>query len=124
MTADDVKLLQTGYIINLPRDEKNRSVLYTDMSKKPPDTVPSSRIVFFFLQCIMENNNKASHNPYGHVLLYNISNPFASSFETENIEYMQYLLQHCMPVGQPLVYFIYIPVDGAMINQSFIDTGS
>jgi hypothetical protein len=123
MTADDVKLLQTGYTINLPRDEKNRRIIYTDMSKKPPDTVPSPRVVFFFCQCIMENN-KASHRQYGHVLLYNISNPFASSFETENVKCMQFLLQHCMPVGKPLVYFIYIPVGGAIIHQSFIDTGT
>jgi hypothetical protein len=86
MTADDVRILQIGYCINLPRDKKNRTVLYVDVSKRRPDTTPFRRkvCIFFLLQCVMEN--ETSRND-AFVLLFNISNPFAANFEPTNGKY-------------------------------------
>ena len=70
-------MLKTGYSINLPRDLHHRSVLYFDLSKKRPETTPSLRIVFFYGQCLMENE---ATRTLGFVGLYNISNPYAVGF--------------------------------------------
>jgi hypothetical protein len=78
LTTDDVNILKTGYMVNLPRDQKGRSVLYIDMSKKRPATTPSTRIIFFIGQCVMENETTRTDCFVG---LYNISNPYAVDFD-------------------------------------------
>jgi hypothetical protein len=80
LTTDDVQVLKTGYCINLPRDLHQRSVLYFDLSKKRPETIPSLRIIFFLGQCLMENE---ATRTLGFVGLYNISNPYAVNFEAK-----------------------------------------
>jgi hypothetical protein len=78
LTLDDVRILKTGYTVNLPRDNKGRSVIYIDISKKRPETIPSTRIMFFFGQSVMENEMTRTD---GFVGLYNISNPYAADFD-------------------------------------------
>jgi hypothetical protein len=120
LTADDVRILQTGYCIHLPRDEQGRSVLYADNSKKRSDVTPSQRTKFFIFQCMMENQK--THTD-GFVMLFNISNPFAANYEPNNGKVIRFLLDQCMPVKSIRVHVIHIPVPGTDITPSFIDTG-
>jgi hypothetical protein len=41
LTVDDVRILRTGYTLNLPRDRYGRTVLYMDNSKKHQEDIPS-----------------------------------------------------------------------------------
>jgi hypothetical protein len=120
LTADDVRILQTGYCINLPRDAQGRCVLYADNSKKRPDVTPSQRTKFFIFQCVMENPTTHTN---GFLMLFNISNPFAANYEPNNGKVIRFLLDHCMPVQSIRVHVIHIPVPGTDITPSFIDTG-
>lgn len=76
MTSDDVAILRTGITINLPRDNKGRSVIFVDLSKKRPETIPSLRYFFFLGQSIMENEVSQTD---GFVVIYNVSNPYAAN---------------------------------------------
>jgi hypothetical protein len=80
LTADDVKVLKMGYMVNLPRDLKGRTVVFIDMSKKNPETTPSSRTTLFVGQCLMENVKSRTDCYVG---VYNISNPYAVGFDRE-----------------------------------------
>jgi hypothetical protein len=121
MTRDDVKLLQTGFCVNLPRDEKNRTVIYIDISKRPPETAPSRRIMFFVFQFFMEN--VMSRTDTGFTILLNASNPHAVSFQKSNHECIQSLMSECMPLKNFRVYLIYISPPGTRPMPLFINTG-
>jgi hypothetical protein len=120
MTADDVRILKTGYVVNLPRDKENRSVLYMDNSKKGPDMIPSLRIIFFLAQCVMENEMSRKH---GFVIIRNVSNPFAANFVKENMECVQYLSTYCMPARPHNVHLFYISPPGLNFMPLFLNTG-
>jgi hypothetical protein len=119
LTRDDVKVLKTGAYVNLPRDKKNRSVIYVDVSKRRPGATPSPRAIFFLIQCIMENEVSRL---IGFRVLCNISNPYAANFSSTNAKFSRFLLDHCIPIPSGRVYFFHIPPPGAGIIQSFIDT--
>jgi hypothetical protein len=119
LTIEDVKILRTGFCVNLPLDEQGRSVMYVDVSKHGPDATPSPRIIFFFLQCVQENEISRRD---GYQTLYNISNPFAANYSPSMAKCSRFLLDHCMTIPYQSLYFVYIPPPGASITQSFIDT--
>jgi hypothetical protein len=104
MSADDVKTLETGYLLNLPRDEKKRTVLYYDRSKRPHEDKASPRILFFALQSAMQN--EAELQTDGFILLINVSNPFASSFNNSKIQLASSLIKHSMACTVKKVHLI------------------
>jgi hypothetical protein len=117
-----VRILRTGYKVNLPRDKKGRSVLYSDVSKKSPEMIPSLRIVFFYGQSVMENEVSRS-NDGGFVLIWNISNPFAANFVKVNQELSKDLIAYCMPIRCHKVPLFYIAPPGLNFMPLFINTG-
>jgi hypothetical protein len=122
LTAYDVRMLKTGYCINLPRDEQGRSVLYLDMSKKPPEMSQTSLgTIFFFGQRYMENEVSRTD---GFVLLRNISNPFAADGPPEEAALSKELMVSCMPIRPHRVHLLYISPPGMNIMPLFINTGT
>ena len=116
LTTEDVQLLQTGYCVNLPRDQSGRSVIYVDVSKRTPGKQTSKRVVFFVLQCVMENELSRSDE---FVILVNMSNPFSGNFQMLNLEFAKLLLDQCMPIQDFRLHLIYSPT--TQFDQSFID---
>jgi hypothetical protein len=132
LTVDDVRILKTGYIVHLPRDQKGRTVLYADVSKRPADTVPSPRIIFFFGQLVMENEasrrcskeeEEEDGNGGGFVLIRNISNPFAVDIPPANAQCIKECLASCMPIRPHMVHLLYISPPGMNITPLFVNTG-
>lgn len=119
LTLEDVQHLRTGFCVNLPPDEQGRSVLYVDVSKHGPDITPSLRTIFFFSQCVMENETSRQH---GFHTFFNISNPFAANYLSLNAKCHRFLMDHCIPIIYQRLYFVYMPPPGASISQSFLDT--
>jgi hypothetical protein len=78
MTSEDVITLKTGTARHLPRDTQGRTVFFCDGSKKRPDVIPSFRFIFFLYQIMMENEVSRTD---GYVVIYNVSNPYANSFD-------------------------------------------
>jgi hypothetical protein len=127
MTIDDVNVLKTGYTVNIPRDKKNRTVIYIDNSRKGPDMLPSRRTIFFFGQCFMENEVSRCHDNSnqdgGFVILCNISNPFAANFIEANHQCMEDLIASCMPIRPHNVLLLHIAPPGISFMPLFINTG-
>jgi hypothetical protein len=119
LTPDDINHLRTGFCVNLPQDAQGRSVLYVDISKHRPEMAPSLRTIFFFLQCVMENENSRRHGFY---TVFNISNPFAANYSTSAAQCNRKLMDHCMAIPLQRLVFVHMPPPGAAITQSFIDT--
>jgi hypothetical protein len=121
LTTEDVRILKTGAGVYIPRDTKGRTVMYTDVSKKRPDMMPSLRLVFFFAQCFMENEICRKD---GFVLIRNISNPFAADVIPEHQALIKDLLASCMPVRPHRVHLFCISPPGMKnIIPLFINTG-
>jgi hypothetical protein len=135
LTSDDVQALKTGYCVNLPRDQKNRSVIYIDTSKRRADSISSRRVIFFGLQCFMENetsrgtktttttrpvddetkdsttacgSSDSDDNGTGFTILMNVSSPHSAHFQKSNLECAQSLVQECMPLKKLRLHIIYI----------------
>jgi hypothetical protein len=127
LTADDVQVLKTGYSVNLPRDQKNRSVVYLDVSKRRPEMKASPRTAFFGLQCFMENEVSRRRTDEdtsgGYTFLVNISNPHAVGIQSSNLNVMKSLMHDCMPLSSSLrVYVIYISATGRALMPLCINT--
>jgi hypothetical protein len=124
MTEDDVKLLRTGYFVNLPRDNKGRSILYVDPSKKPIDMNPSLRINFFVAQCTMENNIAYQQRRQGPTVLFNVSNPFVDAIHMPNIMLAKFLTDECMPMSSLQFHVIYVPPPDTSVDLDFINSST
>jgi hypothetical protein len=119
LTAADVSILQTGFTVNLPRDKKGRSILYTDLSKKRQEIITSQQVFFFFGQCLMENEISRDD---GFVIIQNISNPFAADSVQANSECLKYLLASCMPIRPRIVHVLYVAPPGLSVMPLCINT--
>jgi Divergent CRAL/TRIO domain len=119
LTEDDVKTLQTGYLLNCPDDENKSSVLYYDRSKRPQDDKASARILFFALQSTMAN--EASQKD-GFVLLMNLSNVFSSDINISKVQFASRLIQEAMPIRVKRIHLVCRPPGGRHQQSSTRET--
>jgi hypothetical protein len=115
LTVEDVRTLQTGYLLNCPRDENKRSVLYYDRSKRPQDDKASARILFFALHSTMPNEESQTG---GFVLLMNLSNMFSSDINISKVQFASCLIQDAMAIRVARIHLVYRP-PGGRCQQSF-----
>jgi hypothetical protein len=112
LTSDDIVTLKTGVSRHLPHDRHGRTVFFCDGSKKRPDVIPSLRHVFFIGQIVMEN---AASRSNGFAVIYNVSNPYAVSFNKkvirELISFFFITLFVCLTIyTNSLLFLPYVPM--------------
>ena len=114
---EDVRMLQTGVIVHLPKDLEGRSVVYVDRSKLLENETMSPCMLFFTLQKIMENEVTYKK---GYISLINLSNPFGSMFERENVTRFKDYIRKAMPIKVGTIHIVCSPPGEGM--SSFVSS--
>ena len=76
LTSEDIKVLRTGFLQRLPRDQHGREVYLFDRSRIPPGEELNHRVGFFSLQSSIYNDKTQEE---GYVCLADMSSPWAAS---------------------------------------------
>ena len=100
---EDVRLLQSGVLMILPKDLFGKSVLYIDRSKLLENESIPPTLVFFLQQRLMENEMSGK---VGCTTLVNLSNPFGATFQPKNVALAKDMIRKAMPLKIGRVHVI------------------
>eukprot|EP00977_Amphora_coffeiformis_P011113 scaffold2657_cov89-Amphora_coffeaeformis.AAC.7 len=115
---EDVRLMQSGVLMILPKDVSGKTVLYMDRSKLlENESIPPS-LVFFVQQRLMENDMSGK---VGCTSLVNLSNPFGATFQPKNVALAKDMIRKAMPLKVGSVHVVCsFPVQAG--QQSFVSS--
>jgi hypothetical protein len=112
-----VKIVHTGCLIILPKDESGRSVLCVDRSKMLEGDMMSPKVLFLCIQRLSENEESLKS---GYVSIINLSNPFGAAFHKSNVQFSKDLVKKAMPLKVNSIHVVCCPPGQG--RQSFVST--